>query len=750
MLSYQPPFMDVGNLTIFRDDSDPETFYYGNIQPSIVQHNGVPSISAYTILPENSSGDKSDLVVDTSLSLEVSLRVSEEALEIAKKEIKEKWGKKAKRLLPVTITDGKVYLILASAGEEPDPANWFISSGVSPSIFGDNRAALVVKTSGQEAKRLVAALNEDTVAGHLYYELNMLGIAPTFNAKLRVHWDRVYKHFEDIKVRNLVFKRKEISNTFDDLAESSLVEIEIEELDPEVQNVASRTLLNELKTEAVKRLFKPAVPPLSASEKIENRIANAVGMVHASIIPGSHYILRNNHEIQTSEFTVDLKERKAKKYPFYPQALLSTMIQRAGGLQDNLKWIKLDNLPFRVETITADIAADTFKVNNIQTIRLVCEVWDETSGAIEKSHTFIFDKTKSQKGTFTYTRQRSNVYKYRYKTTIFLDNEGTGLPNQMEVDWIETPSEFIYFNPTEYFENIQLQLGIDDTDIFKYTHLIEVEVTAVERETDKKLLTKSFILKEDQENIDQQVLSLIYSNLHPVRLDLKVIYYIKDAEEFIEESPDHQDLNYFIPNPFENKWSVDLMSVADWEKTLKFITEIRIWDAARKTWIEKKFDFSSEKTSEKQQVVTSLETPRETLEYRTTVVSLSGDITRGAWKRHQGPILVLRDEIKPERSLKAKLIEAPDFDEFEIKEVALTIIYEDPENDVLVNSDDSEKLNFNNVGDEVSFVHEMPDSTKREYKYRYKARKKSGESFKSDWIKTDREFIEIRLPENIW
>jgi len=77
MLSYQPPFMDVGNLTIFRDDTDPETFYYANIQPSIVEKKEGPAFSAYTILPESSTEEAINQVMDTSLSLEVSLNVSE-------------------------------------------------------------------------------------------------------------------------------------------------------------------------------------------------------------------------------------------------------------------------------------------------------------------------------------------------------------------------------------------------------------------------------------------------------------------------------------------------------------------------------------------------------------------------------------------------------------------------------------------------------------------------------------------------
>lgn len=751
MLLYQPPFLGVGNLTIFRDDVDPETFYYANIQPSIVEKQGKASLSAYTILPESSTDENINQVIDTSLSLEVSLKVSEDIIEVAKEQIKEKWGKIAKRLLPVTVSDGKVYMIIASAGEQPDPKDWYVTSGVSPSIFGDNRAALVVKTSGEEAKRLVAALNEDVVAGHVYYELNILGIAPTFKAKMRVKWDRIYKHFEETKVKNYVFYRDEISSTLDDLKETSLVEMEIDELDPDVSEYASKTLLNELKTEAIKRLFKPAIPPLSASKKIENRVAQAFGMIYSSVIPGSHHILRNNEEAQTNELNVDLRERKVKKYPFYPQALLSTMIQNVGGgQQDYLKWITLEDLPFRMETITVDLAADVFAINNIKTVKIDCEVWNLTNDEREVTHSAVFNNGDVLKDKFKYTRQFENDYSYKYAAIIYLNNEGTGLPNEMHVEWQETSSEFIYFNPTEYFENVTLQIGVDNTDIFKHTHLIETTIVVSEEKTDKKLLTQSFLLKNEDDAKEQKVLSLLYSKLHPVKVDLQVKYYIAGSEEYVLDLPNHEDFTFFIPNPFENKWSVELMSKIDWEKTLKIISELRVWDNTRNVWIDEKFNFMKEQNNHNFSVVTSLNTPKETLEYRNTLIDVDGKVVRGAWRDHNGPILMIKDDVKPERSIKATLVEAPDFEDFEIKEIIVHISYEDPENDINTNSDDQAKLELEKIGDTIRFTHAMLDTSKTDFKYMVKVRSRSGNRYKSDWITTSEEHLKINIPENIW
>lgn len=751
MLSYKPPFMDVGNLTIFQDDVDKETFYYTNVQPSIVQRPTGPSINAYTILPENSAGENLEDVMDTSLSLEVSLKVSDESLEIARKEIKEQWKKNAKRLLPATVTDGKVYMIIAAAGETPDPKNWYVSSGNSPSIFGDNRAALVMKTSGPDAKRLVAALNDDMVAGYVYYELNMLGVAPTFRAKMRVKWERIYEHFESMKVKNFIFYRNEISNTLDDLKESSLVEMEIEELDPDVREYASKALLNELKTEAIKRLFKPSVPPLSASKKIENRIAQGLGMIHSTLIPGSHYILRNDTEIQSTELVVNLSERKVKKYPYYPQALLSSMIRDIGGLQDHLKWIRLDHLPFRKETVTFDIASDVTTIKNIKSIKIYCEVINLTTGKREQTHTFIYSEKDTLQSIFTFNRKTADDYNYRYKTTIYLNNEDTGLPPLLEVDWIHTNTEYIYFNPADYFEHTHITIATDDLSIFDHSHLIEATVTASRKDNEEVIMSETFLLKKEEKDApDVCKLSLLHSNLHPVSINIEVIYYLKGAQDFVVSYPDHKDFSFFIPNPFENKWSVDLITKADWEKTFKILTEIRVFDLSRKQYITEKRSFTKDHTSQIFNAVTSLETPKDKLEYRSTVIDHNATMLRSAWTEHQGTILIIKDEVRAERLLVFELVTAPDIKEFDIKEIAITVRYVDKGNAIDISSDDGDTLVFEALGEIVKFVHPMPDTSKLEFSYRIKVRSNSGDRYKSKWITTNNDHVEIHIPDNIW
>ena len=226
MLSYKAPFLEAGGLTIFKDDSNPDVFYYVCIQPSIMlDENGAPRIEAYAILPESGVGIETESIQEASLMMDVNLAPTAEELAFAEKQIQEKLGTKPKMLVPAPIHSGKVYLIVAAAGDEPDPKKWFVTSDVKPSIFGNNIASLVVRAVGQDGKLLIAALDSDVIAASVHYELEMLGIAPVFKATMMVNWSKVYHHFEQFDKTNFIFYTDEITTAVDRLQETSAIEI---------------------------------------------------------------------------------------------------------------------------------------------------------------------------------------------------------------------------------------------------------------------------------------------------------------------------------------------------------------------------------------------------------------------------------------------------------------------------------------------------------------------------------------------
>lgn len=745
MLSYKAPFLETRNLTIFTDDVNPDVFYYVCLRPSIaLAEDKTPRLEAYSILPESGVGTETESILESNLMMDVSLAATEEDLKLATKEIKQKLGRQARILVPAPIQSGKVYLIIAAAGDEPDPKKWFVTSEVKPSLLGDNLASLVVRAVGQDAKMLIAALDSDVIAATVHYDLEMLGIAPVFNASMKVNWSKVYHNFEKFDKSNFIFYSDEVSSAIDELKETSAIEVHIEELDPEIKAEAMKSMLNELKTEVIKRLFQPASTPLSASEKWEDRVANGVSRVVSSLVPGVHHIRRTIEESQLSETTINLSQKNAKLYPLYPQSLLTSMIKAVGGIKDKIKWIKLDEIPFIDQKVEIRLSADTFKNSNIKSVILDCKVVNTATNEVAIQRSIVFDNDDALQNHFNFTRQKDITYRYDHRATLFMTTESNKLPAKLELDWNSEPDSYIYFNAAEYFEAREVSINLDDTSVFDHTNLIEAVLTVLDKSDKGLILKRTFLFNATDK--EQKVLSLITDKSLPLQFNLDLTYFLKESREHNATFEDLDTGFFFIPNPFENKWSVDIVCNADWEKTQKIIFETRIKDAERTDLILNKFDFTKDLAESKLSVSVSLNTPKETFEYRVTRLTSDAAIVQGPWMQHEGPIIVVTDKIQSERIIRATLTKAPDFESLEIENVSVEFIYDDPANNIHI---ESELLKFDKVGDTVEFKHPMPDFNHKEFSYRKRVRGKS-DRYKSDWIKDNREKIDVEIPDGIW
>ena len=746
MLSYKPPFLQAGNLTIFTDDTAADVFYYVCLRPVVITNDaGEPKMEAYAILPESGLGVENESILEASLLMDVGLKPTVSELNIAEEAIKKNLGQKPRALVPAPIHNGKVYVIMAAAGDEPDPKKWFITSDVKPSIFGDNIASLVMRTVGQDAKLLIAALNSDVVAASVHYELEMLGIAPVFKAHMQVDWSKVYHHFEQYDKTNFIFYSDEISAAVDQLAETTAINVTIEELDPDIKSEALKTMLNELKTQVLQRLFKPASSPLSASEEWEARIANGISLVMSSLTPGVHHIRRNIDESQLSSTTIDLSQRNVKTYPFYPQSLLFSLIRDAGGIKDQIKWIKLDEIPFIDQIVEIRLAADTFKNSNIKSVVIDCRVVDTANDDVIIQRSIVFDSEEEMQNHFNFTRKKELEYRYEYKATMYMSTDSDKIPNKCEIDWKTETGPYIYFNAAEYVETKEISINLDDSGIFEQAHLIEVQLNVLDFKDKSQILQRTFLF--DKTDDKQKVLSIVANKMVHLQFDLHLTYFLTDAKEHQSDFTDVTNNFFFVPNPFENKWAVDILCSADWTKTQKIILETRITDAERTDPILNKFDFNKDISEAKLSVSVSLNTKREVFEYRPTCLTVDASVIQGPWQQHEGPILVISDKIQSERIIRATLIKSPDFVSKEIKQVTIEFVYDDPANQVHT---ETERLPFGKVGDTVEFKHPMPDFSHKAFNYRIRARGRSGQTYKTDLITDTKEKIEIELPDNIW
>ncbi|UJH91434.1 hypothetical protein LZ575_01210 [Antarcticibacterium sp. 1MA-6-2] len=465
----------------------------------------------------------------------------------------------------------------------------------------------------------------------------------------------------------------------------------------------------------------------------------------ASVAIGGHHILRNIDEEQLISSEINLNQKNAKLYPYYPQSLLISMLRRIGGIKDKIKWIKLDEIPFINQSVEVNLPADSFTDTNIKSVLLNCRVLNKDSNVAVATQSLVFDSPEKTKAVFNFNREKNVEYIYSYKATVFTKTEGSNLPDKLELDWKQEVSSFIYFNPEQYFKTYTLSLNLDDTAILDTAHLIEIFVECLDKVNGLPVLQKTFLLN----NFDftQKTVSIVAGKNIELKFKLTITYFLKELNEHKAGFEDVPEGFFFIPNPFENKWSVEIFCHGDWTATHKLILETRIEDAERKDLILNKFDFSAETGNTKLSVVTSLKTPKEKFEYRITRISIDGNIIQGPWKSHEGPALAITDKIAAERILRATLASCPHFERFDIKSVTIEFVYEDLENNILV---ESGRLPFEKIGDTVTFKHPMPNFNHKEFKHMERVRSKSGNNYKTNWETNVIDKIEIHIPENIW
>src|SRR5262249_37864354 len=207
---------------------------------------------------------------------------------------------------------------------------------------------------GDEAQALVAAMSVGHLAGVVTYELEMSGLAPSFQASMKVHWSRIYQRFREHDMTNFVFATDEVDRTIEHLEDNHDIEIEVKELDPDGAKAATRALFDELKSQVMKNLFESPLP--TGDTPIEERIGRGVREVLTSLLPGVSHTLRTLNQSALQDTTIDLREQQVNTYKLYPQSTLAGMLERAGHAASRLAFVRVEDLPNRIEEIPVEIA----------------------------------------------------------------------------------------------------------------------------------------------------------------------------------------------------------------------------------------------------------------------------------------------------------------------------------------------------------------------------------------------------------
>ncbi|MGE4056733.1 MAG: hypothetical protein AB7F99_18230, partial [Vicinamibacterales bacterium] len=671
MLLYTPPFLMVDQITIFPDHADPEAYYYlVSVPELVVEQNGDPSFWATAILPATSvtgGGEPPPEDVGRAIvSLDVYLPLPADGEEKLRKEIQKRWGREAKRLVPVTFQSGKASLTVARPQADQPSPEFFVYEGHSPSLIGDNRAAFALAAEGREAQALIAALRVGHLAGVMSYELEFPGLAPSFEASMVVHWDMVYKRFREREMTNGLFVTEEIDRTVESLKEGRDIQIEVKELSPEGAKAATKALFDELKSEAVKKLFEAPRP--TGDVPIEERIGSGVREVLSSIVPGSHCALKTLTQNFLSTTTINLREQAVRLYKIYPQSTLAGLLARGGDAARRLQFVRLDDLPHRVEEIIVDMrpGANRLGVTGAD-VRVQARSPERDEPLLDQTVTLTTADTAATRLRFRRLGTTEPVV--RYQAAMLLDPaqapEGR---ERWSFDWRTVDGGRVRFDPEEWLDIAEIQIEVDDPAVFENGR-VDMEVEAVVPDT-------GTVLRSAQLRFTKEAPATSFAVIVPegraTMFRGREVFRRVGEPDFSRSVPSI-DRFHRIMNPFGQSWTMEVRAVSAWTDTLALVVEFRVWDVARQTWLLSEQQFTKDKPVFTLRFATSPETPRRA-EARTTRILLDGTPVRGPWRDLAGPVVGVNDQVKAERRIRGRL-DVPHFVSVAVKKVNVELEY---------------------------------------------------------------------------
>lgn len=737
MLLYSGVSPVVDGVVVFRDHADDTTYYYLPAVPELARTtDGRPAFGATAFLPAASVSSTGPDAAATRATLwfDVELPVPEPTKDAIRDVVRDVWDGDATHLVPAPLRSGTAYLELPRPGEATKDV--VVYQGHAPSLLGTCRAALAVAASGEEARMLMAAVAGGDVAGVMSYSLEFLGLAPSFRASMHVRWSEVYRYLRDLSSTNFVFAADEIDKVTEDLRRHQLVDITVQELDPDGASAATAALFTELKSQVVAKLFEP--PRQLGDVPIEDRIGRGVRNVLVALMPGVTHTLRTMDASQLVDTTVDLSEQRAHVYPAYAQSSLAGLLDRAGGVGDRVRWIRMDQLPGLTEEVAVELAPGAGRLG---VRRVEVQVRAEQAGQTEPllDRTVVLDAAATTPTTLSFRRVSAEQPVLRYRAEVRLDPAVAPLGRERwALDWREVTGGRVYLDAEDLLDVEEVTVEIDDPAVLDGGTSVALTVEALlDGETEPFSRTDVVF---GAATLSHRV-SAVVPDGHTVRFRAREVFRRTGEPDFARDVGEIEGIHR-VRNPFGQHWVMEIHATADWSATEALAAELRVRDAERDVWVRTKGRFTRDAPVWTAEVDVSPSTPR-AAEIRLSRIGTDGSVVRGPWQDVVGDVVPVSDDVRAERRIRVRL-HAPRWAQDDVRRVTVDLrIGEGP-------AAATQALVLTGDGATADWTHPFPDPSRPGYGWKARAVGVGGERWSGQWGTSAADDLEVTLPDPLW
>lgn len=260
----------IEGVTVYGDHSDPNQFWYCNMQPRLVE--ATPGRKAFSLIryrtEERTSGG--------FLSFECDLSVDQSTLNRIQSRLR-RYCRGRPKLAPIPFTEGTVQCVVldiqggggteagAAEGERQFRAVERVLGATKPSLLGDNNAVFSLTLSEEGAAIVEAAIRDGNMPIGIIYDLTFSGMLRALGVKITANLERVHTHFSTAAEGQVAMLRADIDAGFEKLVQDGAITIDITDASGEAEGEGAedraKWALDFFKDQLLQDWFKPTLTP---------------------------------------------------------------------------------------------------------------------------------------------------------------------------------------------------------------------------------------------------------------------------------------------------------------------------------------------------------------------------------------------------------------------------------------------------------------------------------------------------------
>lgn len=436
---------EVTKAYLFRDHADTGAYYYIPKSPRVAAWaDGTPKFSFIKYIKTNKN------VTGGIVHFLVTLGLTQDEIVEAEKEL-HRVDKEGKVLGPVPFIKGEFHIISASAGSGGIFSRKIVGTGKAPLLAGQE-AAVSIALSEEGATFLEKSFMSPTSDVSVQFLLTFRGLTPAYKARLKVDWDKVYKHKELHLKASSIFLSAKISKVYGELRESGAIALEVTGEDENMD-----ALLQTAYATLTQMMFE--AKPVEQGDLGKER-SSAGGTWFAKLFGGANFGYYMKKTRYAGTYVVDLTRRKRDEREIPITGNVGDIYKRFGGNKKIFQTVDLDDPAFETNTVHVILDGedyDTFK-EYVNFVTVTYEKAYKDKSIQPKSGHVIFDQAtfqnKGNRQSFAYPRlgeKGPGWLKYRYRQTWSIRG---GL--EKKVEFAETDAPVLTLSPPYRYRVIEV------------------------------------------------------------------------------------------------------------------------------------------------------------------------------------------------------------------------------------------------------------------------------------------------------